>query len=67
MGEEDVGKLQEEVLGDGGDMEVEVGDQIREATTVSEATKVQVRASPRLQRSKDLSWLRLRRGLLGTT
>jgi hypothetical protein len=26
MGEEDVGQLQEEVLGDGGDMEVEVGD-----------------------------------------
>jgi hypothetical protein len=40
MGEEDVGQLQEEVLGDGGDMEVEVGDQIKEVTTVSEATKV---------------------------
>jgi hypothetical protein len=34
-------------------MEVEVGDQIREAAAVFEATKVQVRASPRLQRPKD--------------
>jgi hypothetical protein len=53
MGEEDVWQLQKEVLGDGGNMEVEVGDRVREAATVSKATKVQVRASPRLQRSKD--------------
>jgi hypothetical protein len=55
--EEEDGQFQKEVLGDGvmlgGDMEVEVGDRVREAASVSEAIKVQVRASPRLQRSKD--------------
>jgi hypothetical protein len=44
------------------------GDRVREAAAVSEAIKVQVRASPRLQRSKmSTSWLRLRRGLPGRT
>jgi hypothetical protein len=37
----------------GGDMEVEVGDRVRKAASSSEAIKVQVRASQRLQRSKD--------------
>jgi purine-nucleoside phosphorylase len=57
MGEEEDGQLQKEVLGDGGmsggDMEVEMGDRVREAAAVSKAIKVQVRTSPRLQRSKD--------------
>jgi hypothetical protein len=57
MGEEEDGQLRKEVLGDGGmsdgAMEVEKGGRVREPTTVSEAIKVQVRTSPRLQRSKD--------------
>jgi hypothetical protein len=56
MGEEEDGQFQKEVLGDGvtsrGDMEVEVGDRVREEAAISEAL-VQVRSSPRLQRSKD--------------
>jgi hypothetical protein len=57
MDEEEDRKFQREVLGDGvvsgGDMEMERGDRVREAAAVSEAVKVQVRTSPRLQRSKD--------------
>jgi hypothetical protein len=57
MDEEEDRKFQREVLGDGvvsgGDMEMERGDRVREVAAVSEAVKVQVRTSPRLQRSKD--------------
>jgi hypothetical protein len=57
MGEEDV-EQQEMERPEGGELtsggkEVEMRDRIMEATTVSEASKMQVRASPRLQRSRD--------------
>jgi hypothetical protein len=36
-----------------GGTEVEMGDRVLEAASVTEASKMQVRASPRLQRSRD--------------
>jgi hypothetical protein len=65
MGEEEDGQQEKEVLGDGGlsggDKEVEMGDRVREAVPVFEANKVQIKASPRLQRLRtSTSWLRLR-------
>jgi hypothetical protein len=56
LGEEDEGQQQQVVLEEGelsgGDKEMEIGDRVKDAAAVSEA-KMQVRASPRLQRSRD--------------
>ncbi|CAL5042358.1 unnamed protein product [Urochloa decumbens] len=57
MGEEDDWQQEKEGLEDGvlsgGDKEVEMVDRVKEATACPEGDKVQVRASPRLQRSRD--------------
>jgi hypothetical protein len=56
MGEEDEWQQQQAVLEEGelsgGDKEMGIGERVQEAAAVSEA-KMQVRASPRLQRSRD--------------
>jgi hypothetical protein len=56
LGEEDEGQQQQVVLEEGelsgGDKEMDIGERVKDAAVVSEA-KMQVRASPRLQRSRD--------------
>jgi hypothetical protein len=57
LGEEDNGQQDKEGQEDGelsgGGTKVEMGDRVLEAASVTEASKMQVRASPRLQRSRD--------------
>jgi hypothetical protein len=57
LGEEEEGQKEQELeksnKGAGGNVEMDLGVGIREAAAVSDATKMQIRASPRLQGAKD--------------